>query len=351
MTNNFWRKKVKKLIVFIPVSVLLILWASCGRSAAGTGNVNTTILTAAAAGNAGETVYPLVINNYAPSEQYGAQWSYKSQTFTEAPSRAVTTTQTVAELMIRLGLADRIAGVCGVFDAISEDVAEEFAKLNIITPSYASKELVVGARPDIVIGRGGLFANADWGCGTVEDLNDLGIKTFVINASRPGATIEDLYRDMRELGEIFNVQGRAAELVAQSRARYDKIRETVTDKPVKKFAWLWTVTDGAATFYAANNEVFINGTMEEMNLVNVFSDVSGTISFEQVIAANPDILLSTDASLTGEALEAFYATEALRNVNAVKNRQVYIVAYNDFWGYGDQIFGGLEKLTDAVFGE
>jgi iron complex transport system substrate-binding protein len=296
------------------------------------------------------TAYPLVIKNYAPSEQYGEPWSEKTQVFEKSPSRAVVTTQTVAELLLHLGLADKIAGVCGVFDAVEEGLEAEFAKLNIITESYASKELVIGANPDIVIGRGGLFANADWGCGTVEDLNDMGIKTFALNASRPDADINGLYRDIEELGEIFDVRENAVAMISETKAKFAAVKEKLADESPRTYGWVWGVSDGVASIYAADGETFINGTLEEIRLINAFDGVSGDVSMEQFVAANPDILISVDPALTGELLEELYSIEAIQSVNAIKNRQVYIVAYNEFWGYGYQMFAGMEKLAAEVFG-
>lgn len=297
----------------------------------------------------GGTAYPLVVANYSPAEKYGEPWSGRTQTFEGPPSRAVVTTQTVAELLLRLGLADRIAGVCGVFDAVTEGLEDEFAKLNIITTSYASKELVVGANPDVVIGRGGLFADADWGCGTVDDLNDMGIKTFVLNASRPDATIDDLYRDIEELGAIFDVRENAAAFIAETKAEFAAVTAKLADKPAKTYGWLWGGENGGVIIYAAGSEHFLNSTLERINLVNAFAGVSGDVSLEQVVLANPDILIYTvdDAPF----FEELYANEALQSVNAIKNREIYVVTYNDFWGYGYQIFTGMEKLAGEVFGD
>ncbi|MDR1231685.1 MAG: ABC transporter substrate-binding protein [Spirochaetaceae bacterium] len=324
------------------LALALLALAACNREKPG-------LLSEPAAQNEG-TAYPLAIKNYAPSEQYGEPWSGKTQIFENAPSRAVVTTQTVAELLLHLDLADRIAGVCGVFDAVEEGLEAEFAKLNIITESYASKELVIGANPDIVIGRGGLFANADWGCGTVEDLNDMGIKTFALNASRPDADINDLYRDIEELGAIFDVRENAAAMIRETQTKFAAVKEKLADESPKTYGWVWSIDNGAIAIYSANSENFINGALEQIKLVNAFANVSGDVGMEQIVASNPDILISVDPSLTGDVLEALYSIKALENVNAIKNRQLYIVDYNELWGYGYQTFRGMEKLAAEVFG-
>jgi hypothetical protein len=38
----------------------------------------------------------------------------------------------------------------------------------------------------------------------------------------------------------------------------------------------------------------------------------------------------------------------LKDINAVKNKMVYVNDFNTYWGYGDQIIGGIEKLADAM---
>jgi iron complex transport system substrate-binding protein len=345
---------MKNIITWTLLFALLGLFGSCGKGKAASPTESAQPVASsniAEASGTNRTVYPVSVENYTPGETYGEGWSGKTQTFTQSPVRAVVTTQTVAELLLRLGLVDKIAGVCGVFDTIAADLADDFARLNIITVNYASKELVVGANPDVVIGRGGLFANADWGCGTVDDLNDMGIKTFVLNASRPDATIDDLYRDIAELGEIFDAREKADALIAETRANFAAVTAKLAGETPKTYGWVWGVSDGAVSIYSANTENFINGTLEEIKLVNAFGNVSGDVSMEQIVAANPDILITVDAELTGDNLESLYSLEALQSVNAIKNRQVYIVDYNEFWGYGYQLFAGMEKLADAVFGK
>ena len=86
-----------------------------------------------------------------------------------------------------------------------------------------SKEAVLAAQPDIIVGRDKLF-NAK-ALGTVAELNAAGIAAVPQKASVTGINpiLETVLEDIQTYGKIFNAQDKATELTAQFAAR---IKET-----------------------------------------------------------------------------------------------------------------------------
>ncbi|MCF7752837.1 hypothetical protein KQ941_00160 [Paenibacillus xylanexedens] len=106
-------------------------------------------------------------------------------------------------MLIKLGLTDKMVGVAALYGSVTPDVADDFAKIPVLSKDYVGKELVVGASPDL--GRGDLFADADWGVGTVDGLNDMNIRTFVQTTNHKGS-LDSLYSDIAQLGQIVTEQ-------------------------------------------------------------------------------------------------------------------------------------------------
>ncbi len=297
------------------------------------------------------TSYPLSVANYSITD---GVWTDKDQVFEAVPERVVATTQPTAELLIRLGLSDRIVGVAAVYGETPADIADEFAKVPVLSEGYVGKEITLGANPDFIIGRGDLYANADWGVGTIDDLNSMDIHTYAMNACRLGASLEDLYKDIKEIGEIFNVQENAAKFSDTLLAKEAALKALVpaSDETLPLLYAYAFPSDGNITVYSGSTDTFQNDAMNLINLDNAFKDASGEISLEQFIATNPDVILMSYYSggpQPQEMLDAIYSEEALQSLSAVQNKRVYVIEYNDFWSYGYQIFDGVEKLASEIY--
>jgi iron complex transport system substrate-binding protein len=296
-----------------------------------------------------ETSFPLAVENYSIVD---GVWQTKEQTFQEVPQHVVATTQPTAELLIRLGLTDKMVGVAALYGETAADLTDEFAKIPVLSSEYVGKEPVLGANPDLVIGRGDLFADADWGVGTVEELNGLGITTFILNTCQPNATLDNLYKDIEQLGEIFNVQEKAAEFSESLHARAEQLESSLTgEEKLLTYAYI-SVTDGAVSVYSGSTDSFQNNVLNLIKLDNAFKDATGEINLEQFIATDPDILLISyykGGPDTAQAIEDLYAIPAIQSMNAIKNKQAYVIDYNQFWAYGYQIFDGVEKLGSEIY--
>ncbi|MFF2481397.1 ABC transporter substrate-binding protein [Paenibacillus sp. NPDC058071] len=353
------------MLPLLAVILTLLLAAGCGSNAANNGKGNSNANQGAgqqtenannggkpeetsAAG--GKTTYPLTVKNYSLSGE-GGSWSDKSQTFDKAPEKVVANTQGAAELLIKLGLTDKMVGVAAVYGGGDPDVAKEFKKIPVISKDYASKELVVGAGPDLVLGRGDLFADADWGVGTVDALNALNIKTFVQSTSIKGATLDSLYNDIAQIGQIFDAQDNAAAYIEELKKRAQAIKDGSAAVGGKTFAYSSDAGEGAIAVYSGNTDTFQAEVLGLLGLKNAFGDLTGEISREQLIATNPDILLLSyysGAPDPEQTIKKFYADPALQSLKAIQNKAIYVIDFNQFWGYSYSIFDGAEKLAKEL---
>ncbi|CAH1204554.1 Vitamin B12-binding protein [Paenibacillus auburnensis] len=356
--TRIMRHEFKRYAPLLVVLLMAVMIAACSSNtknenaaastAAPTNSSNTAAEETAAPST--KTVYPLTIENFTNGGE-GTEWKAKSQTFDKAPEKVVANTQGAAELLIKLGLTDKMVGVAALYGAGDPAVQEEFKKIPVISKEYASKELVVGASPDLVLGRSDLYADADWGVGTVEGLNELGIKTFVQNTSVKGATLDSLYKDIEQLGQIFDVQENAAAYIEELKQRAQTLQDNAAASGEKTFAYVSDGGNGAIAIYSGNVDTFAGDVLGLLGLKNSFGTVTGEISKEQLIATNPDVLLLsvyTGGVNPEETLKAFYADPSLQSLNAIKNKTIYPIDFNQFWGYSYSIFDGAEKLASEL---
>ncbi|MEU8606969.1 hypothetical protein AB0C29_03085 [Actinoplanes sp. NPDC048791] len=71
-------------------------------------------------------------------------------TVTKPPARAVTMNQPATEIMLALGLQDRMIGTAYLDDAILSQYAAAYGKIPVLAKEYPSKEKLLEAEPDFV---------------------------------------------------------------------------------------------------------------------------------------------------------------------------------------------------------
>lgn len=335
---------MKKWVSILGLGLVVFGLAACG---------NDSKETASSSSN-GESTYPLTISNYTRAEG-ATEWTAKDQTFKAEPKKVLANTKPAAELLLRLGLKDNIAGVGATFGVSDPEVADEFAELNDLGSEYISKEIALSVDPDLIYGRGGLFDNQDWGVGTVDSINEMGLPTYVQETSATGATFDSVYKDIDNLGKIFNVPDKAAEFTKEIKGREEKLKEDTKDREKQTFAYLHMTDPSIVSIFAAQNEAFFNSMFEMINMENVFKDYAGSeVSEETLIETDPDVLIvgdwsSIDDGIKGsEIIDALYKNPKLASMKAIKNKQVYGVDYNYLFGYGYESLTGLEKLVGEM---
>ncbi len=329
----------KRVLVGMGLAAMLLLTA-CGGTSKNTSEESET-----------KEHYPLTIENYTKAEG-GSTWEKKEQKFDKAPERIMANTRPAAELLLHLGLGDKIVGVGANFGAPDTSVEKEYEKLNILSDEYVGKEVTLGTDPDLVFGRGGLFDNAEWGVGTVDSLNDMGVKTYVLESSITGGTYESIYKDIENVGQIFNVQDKAESFIKELKDRQKNISTKLESiKEHKTFAYLHTNDPKDLFVWSAHGESFFNNSFNMIKLDNIFKDETGDISIETLIATDPDVLIlpNWDGSDLTKVREEIYANPKLSSMKAIKNKQIYIVDYNYMFGYSYNTIDGMEALAKEMY--
>ncbi|MGK5637137.1 ABC transporter substrate-binding protein [Streptomyces sp. URMC 126] len=229
--------------------------------------------------------------------------------FVGPPKRTVTLDQTSTEILLELGLQDRMAGTANIKTKIPDRYATAYAKVPVIAPKIATGEQLRSANPDFVLaGSADLFTKDR--AGTREELAALKVPTFVSAVDCPqhrrGGTspFELLFSDYENLGKVFGAERRAGRLAAEQRAAVAKARDTASrttrnaDRPT--VVYLYSVFNG--TPYVAGG----TGLPSEMSRIvgakNVFDDVKEDwpeVSWEEIAKRNPDVIVIGDLSERG----------------------------------------------------
>jgi len=257
--------------------------------------------------------------------------------FETVPERAVTMNQAATEIMLALGLEDRMVGTAYIDDVILPDFEEVYNAIPVLAETYPSQEVLFGADPDFVYGS---YSSAfgDEAAGAREQLADLGIGSYVSPTAcadrslRPEkVTIEDVYGEIRDIAMIFDVEEHGEELIAELQAELDEINEILSevDEPVSVL-WYDSGTDDVYAGACCGAPAMI---MELVGAENVFADVEGswaTVSWEEVIARDADaiIMVSAEWDTVESKIEVLTSNPAYADMTAVQNENWVVIDFS-----------------------
>jgi iron complex transport system substrate-binding protein len=255
------------------------------------------------------------------------------------PEAAVGMHPAQTELLLRLGLADRIAGQAqATAQALPEDVAplaEDIPVIGGVTPP--SREDLLAVEPDFVYSPTTYEFTAEQGFASIEQLDQAGASVYVANGGcqdrRMTGEVTDLFTDLKNIGEIFGVEDAATKLIAQSRADLDEVAKALAD--VDKLRVAQVYVDGT-TLQAIGAGVEYN-ILRLAGADNVYTPdqpafakfFAATITPESLAAEQPDALVFAVYDKKHEAATRKYLTTTFPDMPAVRAGRLIAVSSAD----------------------
>lgn len=357
-------KHLKKAASALLALAMVLSLAACsngGASATPTPSAApapvTTPSAAPAETPAADSHYPLTITTYNYAKE---QVQF---TFEKAPERVYAQAQDNIEILLALGLGDKIVGASGLDGEIRPDLADEFAKINYYD-SMPSKEELLGLEPDFITGWYSTFS--DKRLGDVDFWQERGIGTYMaLNSACRGPssenpqTIEEECRDIMTLGAIFNVEDRAQAIVDEIHAELDKIKAYVADRDKLTVAVL---EDEGGTYRTYGEDVLGGNVAMQAGAelaVGKHGD-NGNIGAEDLIAANPDAIFMVwydgytvgDVDYAGDQVTKLITENpAFASLDAVQNGRVYAINLSGIYCSGMRTLDGVLDFAKNLYPE
>jgi iron complex transport system substrate-binding protein len=257
-------------------------------------------------------------------------------TFDAAPQRVVTIKSSTTEMLLALGLGDRIVATAfpdgPVPDALADAAAEVPAVAEPLSDQVPGAEAVLGLEPDLVYAGWESNLTAE-GAGDRETLAQLGVATYVSPAACKAPehmpnplAFDDVFAEITQVGEIFDAQDAAAALVAEQRATLEDV-----EPDDRGLTALW-YSSGDDIPYVGAGIGAPQMVMDAVGLRNVAGDVEDTwtsFAWEEAIAADPDVLVLVDAAWnTAESkIERLESNPATAEMTAVREGRYLTIPF------------------------
>lgn len=275
-------------------------------------------------------------------------------TFDRAPERVVSLYSVTTELLLSLGLENRIVAAANFGEVLPDALQETYQALNLVGDSFViPREVTLSYEPDLVMdNQPDWFYSSENGFATVEDITGAGAQIYTITAKcdsgRLDATFEDNYTDLRNMGKIFGVEERAEALINEMKTTIDVVKEKITGQTPPK-VMIYDAGEGPLGIFGAGSYGFV---LELSGGINAFADLPETysqVSIEEVAARDIDVIIVAEYDGTGEA-RAEFIRQTFPNMAAVKNNRIAIIDYG-LINPGVRNHLGVEAFAKALFPE
>ncbi|MFC9482818.1 ABC transporter substrate-binding protein [Streptomyces griseus] len=282
------------------------------------------------------------------------------------PRRAVSVDQGSTEILLSLGLADRLAGTATWSDPVMKGLEKANAGVERISENRPSSEKVLDKEPDFLSAS---FTStlAKGGVAPREQFEKLGVPTYISPAdcvgkdnsgSGDGArtaplTMDSVYTEVRELSQVFGVPERGDALVKKLQERVARATEGVDGSKASLLYWF---SDSKAPYLAGCCGA--PGVItKELGAKNVFDDTHDEwpqISWETVADRNPDVLVIGDLSRTTQTAESaekkiefLESNPVTKTMDAVRNRR-YVLLSGQAMNPTIRTVEGLERVVAGL---
>lgn len=257
------------------------------------------------------------------------------------PERIVSLAPSNTEIVCTLDACDRLVGVTD-FDDYPPEVTEID---EVVIQAQVDVERVVAAEPDLVLAAGNELTPTS----VIEQLDGLGLTVLVLYPE----TLEEVYADIELLGQALGDPAAAEASIEEMEDRVIAVTEAVDG--TRRPRTLYEVFFAEGATYTAGEGSFIASLLELAGAQPITGDAQGLLSAEELVEADPELILLGTASYDPALADAETALETVRarpgwaELTAVVEGRV--VPYLDdivTTRPGPRIVDGLEALARAI---
>ena len=250
-------------------------------------------------------------------------------TFDSAPERVITIKSTSTEMLLALGLGDRIVGTAFQDGPVPEEWAADAASLVSLADMFPSEEVALEEQPDLIYS-GWESAFAPDAAGGRPELASLGVASYVSpsacqSSGQPAKlSFDNVFGDIEEVASIFRVD--PAPLLAEQREQLESIEKTGESRTA-----FW-YSSGSDTPYAGAGIGAPQLVMETVGLTNIAADVKSTwapLGWESVVDANPYfiVLIDADWNTVAKKIELLEGNPATATLDAVAHERYLVLPF------------------------
>ncbi len=278
-------------------------------------------------------------------------------TLSHTPERVLVSYPGATELLIDLGLTDRIIGTVAPYGAEPPAYRDAYAALPILSAPYVpSREELTALRPDLIIGWSHHFTPE--ALGDVYAYFDRGVGAYIVPATvRKGApTLEEtVYPFIADMGHIFGVEERAKNYTIALQSRAAAVEQR-TEARGQRFSAMILQAHGTSLYSMYGPAYIIDDIARKAGADNIVDRQMRSVGPERVLGFAPDVIIYVNPKdiPPDEARAELRADPNLQNMKAVRENRIIVVNFSDVNNGNGRCITALEDIAeglDALIGE
>ena len=247
---------------------------------------------------------------------------------TEKIDRAVSLAPSLTEMIFAVGAGDRLVGVTSYCNYPEQ--AKAIQKVgDTMTPNIES---IIALKPQVVF-----VSTASQLEAFTNTLDEQGIAVFVTESK----SLEDVYKNLEQLGAMFGTRDRANGIVGNLKARMAGLDEGLKAAPkIRTFVQI-----SADPLFTIGKDSFLTDAIEHAGAVSVTKDVPTAypkLSKETAAAMDPHVIILSDSEDNRAPNTAF------KNSSAVRNGFVYKIDADKISRPGPRLVDALEQIAGLL---
>lgn len=292
-----------------------------------------------------ETKYPVTIKTY------DAQGNEIDQVFEKAPKKVITNNLSTTEILLELGLKDKIAGMLNPDNSVTNKYKADIATIpQVGDKKNVSQETVLSYEPDAILGRNMMFSEKSLGTVSTWNENHIPIYSQKASLSNIQQDLTNIVEDVKNLGVIFNVQEKANQYAQQLQNRIETVKKaSQTSENEKKKALIMCAYDDET--FGAYKSALQESLLNQLGYTNVATGTSD-LTLEDLLAMEPELIIyvtsDRNKDLDQQAVELMTNNPILEGVPAIANQKIMTISYDELMDYGPAVIDSLEKINDFI---
>lgn len=282
-----------------------------------------------------ENPYPMAFDNYG-----------RNITITKKPEKALTLGPNCTELFAALGLEEYVVGrsLLNHSRGPLEEYADAVNRIPQLNYGSATREAVIASGAEFIYA-------IDWEIGTegvdIEEVQNFGMSVYINSAS----TLEEQYREILDIGRIFDAEEEAEDFVANQKERIRRVQDSIRKREPVDVLVYDSRNSGIFTCSGSNFETVL---IECAGGHNIFDDLDDkqwmTVSYEEVLKRNPDIILIHDYDVPSieDKIAEIKANPVLSQLDCVKKERFVSIDLESVLP-GSRMAYTIELLSEAFF--
>jgi iron complex transport system substrate-binding protein len=254
-------------------------------------------------------------------------------------SKVISTAPSSTEIIVDLGLADKLAAV----DKYSLDIAGVRQDLPVIDFFFPDAEAIIGIDPDIIISNG--HNNLGAGDDPYKLIREAGIPVVYIPLS---PDIEGICLDIEFIADMLNVSGRGAALTESLKRQVEEI--AAIGRTIEHKKTVYFEISPAPTLVTIGRNTYLDQFISLIGAENIFADQIGVIfpGPESILERNPDVII-TNLGEQYDPLGEIKNRDGFEHITAVKNDAIYMIDTNSSARPSARIVVALKQMAKAVY--